>query len=429
MGCRVNQFDGGALGKSFQDEGYRAVDGAASADLIVLNTCTVTDASDREAYRMLRRFRSEAPGATIAVTGCLAQRDPEGVAARDEADLVLGTGAKRNATSIVRAFEEGSRLGKIHWDDLSTTDEVFFIPTDGLAFHTRAFLKIQEGCERSCSYCIIPTTRGRERSVPAVRVAEEVRRLHARGFPEFVLTGVHLGGYGRDLDPPGSFIALLRQLEEMSEDFRLRISSLEPMELDEEMIAFFAQSAKVVPHLHLPMQSGSTRVLTDMNRGYTAERYAELVELASSKIKRVQIGTDVIVGFPTEGAREFEETARLIENSPLAYLHVFPFSPRSGTPAAAFPLLPAEQVRERASRLRTVSAHRRRAFAESFVGTKLPVLTMTRSVDGSINGQTDNYIPVRVSSDLTPGVPLKRYVSLRMISFDGNHLMGAPFPA
>jgi threonylcarbamoyladenosine tRNA methylthiotransferase MtaB len=426
MGCRLNQYDGAALSCRLAGDGWVVVGSAREADLVVLNSCTVTDAADREVWKLLRRFRAEAPGALIAVTGCLAQRDPERVASHPEVDLVIGMAEKRKAAEIVRAFEEEPSFGRIHVGSLDAIRDLFLEPVGRTPGKSRVFLKVQEGCDRSCSYCIVPQTRGRERSVPAATVVAEIRRLAALEVPEVVLTGVHIGGWGADFSPPRSFVDLLGEVDRIPESVRIRISSLEPMEQDERLVRFLAGARHFVPHLHLPLQSGSDRVLADMRRGHTAGEYLDFTERLVAAVPRLRIGTDLIVGFPTEEEREFEETMAFVERSPLSHLHVFPFSPREGTEAARLPSLPGEVVRERSRRLRELAATKARAFAERFVGSVLPVLAMTRREDGSVEGQSDNFLPVRVPKEEAAELPLGCWVDLLVSQADEEGLVAKP---
>lgn len=419
MGCRLNQSDGAALAALFSEDGWRAVASAADADLVLLNGCTVTEAADRDADGRIRRLRVEAPGALLAVTGCLAQRDPERLAARADVDLVMGNGAKPQAAAIVRALLDGSTTGKIHLPDLDA-GTLFFHPAPPPPGHTRAFLKVQEGCDRRCRYCIIPTTRGPERSVPAATVVAELARLDRLGIPEAILSGVHLGGWGSDLSPRRRLADLLAAIDAADLAIRLRISSLEPMELDDELLDVIAASRRIVPHLHLPLQSGSDRVLADMDRGYTAERFLDLAHRAAQRIAGLHLGTDLIVGYPTEGDADFEATLATLEASPVASLHVFPYSPRSGTPAALLPPLPPALVRGRSARARGLGTVRRRAFAQQFEGTTRDVLVLaSEPADGGFEGITDHGLPVRIAADATPPLRRRAWTALRLGRFDG----------
>jgi threonylcarbamoyladenosine tRNA methylthiotransferase MtaB len=383
FGCRVNQAD--SLG--FEEELLQS--GAApappeEADLVVVNTCSVTASADQGARQTVRRIARSNPTARIVVTGCYATRRPAEVAALpnvlrvvpndDKARLVQG----EISTAERFGDGEGSCGARIE---------------PGVAGRTAFTLRVQTGCDEQCSYCIIPSTRGRPRSVPVENVLKEAARVATAGFKEIALTGVHLGSYGRDLSPRSSLLELLAALSRISGDVLFRISSLEPMDCSREIIDLVASSGSFAPHFHLPLQHASDRVLLAMGRPYTIAGYSELVEHVRRRLPAASIGSDVIVGFPGETDGDFDDLLVYLDRSPLTHLHVFPYSERPGTQAAAMGgSVPGPIVRERARKVREVSQRLTGRFHQSQIGTVRPALTLE---DGTLV-VTDNYLKLRV---------------------------------
>ena len=359
------------------------------AGVVVLHACTVTERADRDALRLLRRLRREHPAALLAVTGCLAERDPEGLARRPEVDLVAGHGTSASLVRLIEEVTTGLLPGKVAALGISP-DEVLRSP---LAWNTgpgrtRAFLKVQDGCGRRCAFCIVPSLRGSERSAPSAEVEEAVHALGAQGVPEVVLCGVHLAAFGNDRGE--SLVALLGRLESHPPACRVRLSSIEPMEAGEALVDLVAAGSVVAPHLHLPLQSGSDAVLRRMRRGMTTVRFRALLHRAWRGNPRIHLATDVIAGFPGETDAEFSETEALLHELPLASLHVFPFSSRSGTTAAGLAAtagVPRAVVTQRAARLRGLDARIRRSFARSHDGRDAEIVTLNGGV-----GLTETYV-------------------------------------
>ena len=394
LGCKINQFESAAMHELLGDSGYELVSFDQDADIYVVNTCTVTARSDAESRKLIRRTRRRNPTARIVVTGCYAQIDPDSIAAMPEVDLVIGNGEKKTLASLLA--EEGA--GKIHVADISREGAIEPLRLETHAEHTRAFLQIQNGCDAFCSYCIVPYARGRSRSVPFDESLEGVRTFARKGFQEVVLTGIHLGAFGPDLSPRRTLLDLLEAIEAEAAVPRLRLGSLEPGEVTDDLIAFLASSSTVCPHLHIPLQSGADAVLARMNRRYTTGFFHERIERLSDAVPDIFIGMDVIAGFPGETEVEFAQTISLLEGLPLAALHVFPFSPRPGTPAALLPnRVPGAVVKERVRELLRLSERKRELFHRRFVGRELKVLLQQQRVDGLVEGLTRNYIPVTVS--------------------------------
>ena len=387
-GCKLNQADSGLLTSQFMEAGYRLVPASEPADVYVLNSCTVTHVADRKARHALRAVRRHNPNATIVATGCYAQRAPRELQGMKEIDLVIGNTGK---DTLVRQVLEWR--GEAPVPCAVGSDTEVFSPRIA---RTRAMVKIQEGCDQVCAYCIVPKVRGRERSIPPDEIVAEVNRNVGNGYKEVVLTGTQLGSYGFDL----SGITLTRLLERILSDtevVRLRISSLQPQDISKDMLNLWSDR-RLCPHFHLPLQSGSDRVLKQMRRRYTARLYAETAELIRQSIPEVSISADVIVGFPGETEGEFQETYALCAEIGFAAMHVFPYSVRPGTSAAHFDGQVAPEVRSRrVQALLELAETQAAVFRKGALGQVRPVLwEEARKANGSTlwSGLTDNYIRV-----------------------------------
>lgn len=365
-----------------------------SADVCVVNTCTVTGPSDRQSRQLLYRARRCSPYGVVVATGCYAQVDPERLA-RMPIDLVVGT---REKERLVELVEQRRRVGvMLHVGEDGSARSFHSMNISGFADRSRAFIKIQDGCNGVCSYCIIPFARGPSHSRPLHEVMMEVSRLAEVGFQEVVLTGVHIGAYGGDLSPRSSLTEVVENLENAQGLSRFRLGSVEPMDLSPGLIEELERSQKVCHHLHIPLQSGDDEILSRMNRTYTALDYEQLIRGLHGRMPGIAIGADVIVGFPGETEAHFERTYQLINALPLAYLHVFLFSVRKGTTAARMgPQVDHATKKQRAARLRTLGEEKRKAFCSSFVGSVLYVLFEHRRdpKTGWLKGLSDNYIRV-----------------------------------
>ncbi|MCU1383771.1 MAG: tRNA ((6)-L-threonylcarbamoyladenosine(37)-C(2))-methylthiotransferase MtaB [Acidobacteria bacterium] len=438
FGCRVNQAD--SLG--FEEELLAA--GAVSsapqdADLVVVNSCSVTATADQGTRQTIRRIARDNPNARIVVTGCYATRRPDEVGALPNVERVVSNDDKPRLIQLLRRPEGTAEAAKIAEQTLgSAFSAVSAVAAErgdgpcgatiepGVAGRTAFTLRVQTGCAEACSYCIIPTTRGLPRSVGVAEVLREVERVTAAGFKEIALTGVHLGSYGRDLEPRSSLTELLRALDAgagrraagSGAPVLFRISSLEPMDCSREIIDLVASSDRFAPHFHLPLQHASNRVLSAMRRPYTIEYYAALVDDIRARVAGASIGSDVIVGFPGESDQDFEELAAYLERSPLTHIHVFPYSDRPGTPASGMGgHVNGLVVRERGRRIREIGRMLSARFHAAQVGTTHRALTLE---DGTL-AVTGNYLKVRIPS----GQPRNQWVRLRMTSeHDGELLRG-----
>jgi threonylcarbamoyladenosine tRNA methylthiotransferase MtaB len=390
LGCKVNQYDSALIEVRLGALGMIRGDFSEPADVYVVNTCTVTDRADSESLKLARRARRLNPGARVIMTGCLAQANPQLLAKAHEVDAVVGLGRPADLErAVIGAVSERVMVSNLRKERAEI--ELGAVALEG---HTRAFLKVQEGCDQFCTYCVVPFSRGLSRSVEPRRIIEAIDGLYQRGFKEVILTGVHLGGYGSDLDPPIALETLLEMLAERSPIQRIRLSSIDPEELNERIVAIVASSDKFCPHFHLPLQAGEDSTLARMRRRYTADDYRERAERIIAAMPSAAIGTDVIAGFPGETDKNFEQSFNLIESLPLAYLHVFPYSVREGTTAAKM----ADQVdgsliKRRAAMLRQLGEVKKRRFAASMIGHKLEVL-IERQADGRLEGYSRNYVRV-----------------------------------
>jgi threonylcarbamoyladenosine tRNA methylthiotransferase MtaB len=402
FGCRASQADGAAIEAGLSAQGLSASE-LSGADLVVLNTCTVTAAADDEVRQTVRRIRRERPAARILVTGCYAQRAPEEIAKLEGVSLVVGNSHKAGIPELVASrFGNASGAANYHGqieigDIFAQTDFLSAPVEDSAGDRTRPNLKIQDGCNNRCSFCIIPYVRGRSRSAPPDRVVEQVQALAAR-YREVVLSGINLGRWGRELvasDPQDKLrlAGLVRQLLEETAIERLRLSSVEPMDLSDDLLELMAASPRIAKHVHAPLQSGSDGVLRRMHRKYRPRHYADRIARARALMPECAVGADVMTGFPGETDAEFEENRRFIESLPFTYLHVFTYSERPGTPAAEW----AQQVpmrirRERTRALRELGARKNLEFRRSSIGTTLSVVTLDHGV-----GLSGNYLKVTLA--------------------------------
>jgi len=393
LGCKTNQFESAAMAEALARQGYQAVDFSEMADIYIINTCTVTAKSDAESRRLIRRAGRQNPGARVVVTGCYAQLAAAELSSLPNVRLVIGNSEKRDIARLLAAAEDGVRVAVSAIGEETAAEP---LPLESFAEHTRAFLQIQNGCNAFCAYCIVPYARGRSRSVACAEVLAGVKRFAAAGFREVVLTGIHLGAYGKDLAEKVDLAGLLAIIGAAGLVNRLRIGSVEPDEVTPRLIEVMASAGNVCHHLHLPLQSGSDRVLAAMGRGYSSADIRAVVSSLVSVMPDIAIGFDVIAGFPGETAADHAATGELLRELPTAYLHVFPYSARPGTRAAAMPghLDPA-LIKARAAELRHIGEAKKREFAARFVGREMPLLLQGEGRSGI----TGNYLTVRFAED------------------------------
>jgi threonylcarbamoyladenosine tRNA methylthiotransferase MtaB len=396
LGCRVNQTDSRQLQALVEARGFRTVPVEAAPDVVVINTCTVTARAELSDRRAIRRAARLNPGARIVVTGCWAQTSPGEVAGLGGVDLVVGNADKARLPELLARLDGPAPAPRIEVGDVMAA-RFEPPPPAGSLGRARAFVKVQDGCQHRCAFCIVPFARGQSRSRPPEVVEEQVRGLVEAGHPEVVLTGVDLGHYGADLTPRIRLAALLRRLTRVPGLRWLRLSSMLPAYFTDEVVEILGGSPVMAPHLHVPLQSGSDRVLRAMRRPYTAAGYRRVVERLSAAIPRLGLGADVLVGFPGESEADFARTLDLVEALPFSYLHVFPYSARPGTEAAARPgRLDPRALATRARRLRAVGEAASRRFRESLVGRTedVLVLELPDRASGDLVGLTGSYVAV-----------------------------------
>ncbi len=419
MGCKLNYAETATIGKQFLRRGYELAPAGEPADVWVINTCSVTERANRECRQLIRRALRSSSNPYVIVTGCYAQLDPEKVASINGVDVVLGAKEKFDLFRYADPFA-GKGAPRVHVSAIDTVDAFGPAFTTEAGNRTRAYLKVQDGCDFNCSFCTIPLARGVSRSQPVNAAVAQARDLVAEGYREIVLTGVNVGDYGKNSG--ASLLTLLRALEQVEGLERLRVSSIEPNLLTPEIIEAVAESRTLCPHFHLPLQSGTDEILRAMRRRYTAGQYADLIDTIRTRIPDAGIGVDVITGFPGESETHFETTYRYLSELPVSYLHVFTYSERPNTPAAAMKGTIEPRVRyERNDRLRMLGQKKKRAFYESRLGQVLTVLTEGDVENGIRFGFTSNYVRVGIPEELCPG---NEIVRTRITGVSGAACMG-----
>lgn len=397
LGCKLNFAETSTLGKQFIERGFETVDVGQHADVFVLNTCTVTERADKECRQVIRRALRHSPNAFIIVTGCYAQLQPDEISAIEGVDLVLGSQEKFDLFKYTNGLKKKS-VPQIFVSCIDEAEKFYPAFSSEIGGRTRAFLKVQDGCDYTCAFCTIPLARGASRSASEFEIIEQANKIVQDGFKEIVLTGVNVGDYGRKNGT--NFINLLKGLDRIAGLERIRISSIEPNLLTPEMVDFMLDSPKYCNHFHIPLQSGSGHILKKMRRRYTPEDYESVVEYIRTKDPTAGIGVDVIVGFPGESEELFEETYKFIVDLPVSYLHVFTYSERPNTDALQFTDHVRPEIRhERNERLRILSQNKRRDFYSNFIGKSLPVLFEGNIRADKISGLTENYIRVETTGN------------------------------
>jgi len=416
FGCRSNQADSAAIRESMLNRGMTESESFNTADIVVVNTCTVTHRSDKQARQAIRRIHRENPAARIVVAGCYAQRDAAAATEMPGVCLVAGNEEKICIADMLEAAE----FIKTDNRPVATDRAVKRLAGD----RTRPLVKIQDGCDNRCAYCVVPSVRGRGRSVPPEDVLREIRSLTDLGFREIVLTGINLGAYGRRINGHARLAGLLRRIVTLPGIGRIRLSSVEPVFLDREIVRLAGENPALARHFHIPLQSGSDRILRLMRRPYTAGRFRELVEFIHGELPDAGLGTDVITGFPGETDDDFEETRRFIEETPFSYLHVFPFSPREGTEAFSLSgRIPSHVAKSRATEIISLGRAKNLEFRRRFLGRSLPAITLSKEeADGESVVLTHNFIHARVDG---LSVPPNRFVDVRIKEVHGNFTLAA----
>ena len=401
LGCKVNQYESEALTEQLVQADLSPAGPEEKADLFIVNTCTVTGRAAMQSRQAIRQAVRNNPGAQVVVTGCYAQTAPAEISSIDGVHTILGIDDKPHLLELVldRHHPPSNRRNKV----ANAIQETGPLNGPARGIRSRPFLKVQDGCEAFCTYCIVPYARGPSRSLTPDKAIDGIRRLNRNGHHEVVLTGIHLGCYGNDLTPPTDLLTLLNQIRNTGAIDRVRLSSIEPREFSDALLRFVAASGdgpgRICPHFHIPLQSGDDGILQKMNRPYTGRFFEKLVGKILCLMPEAAIGVDVLVGFPGETDPSFERTRRLLENLPVAYLHVFPFSPRKGTPAYHFPQkVPTTEVKERCRIMRIIGKQKKSEFYRRFIGKPLEVIIEDRKhlPEGYFLGTSANYIPVLV---------------------------------
>ncbi|PBG91431.1 tRNA (N(6)-L-threonylcarbamoyladenosine(37)-C(2))-methylthiotransferase MtaB [Clostridioides difficile] len=399
LGCKVNQYETEAMLELFEKDGYEQVNSEEYADVYVINTCTVTHMSDRKSRQYIRRVKKKNPDAIIAVVGCYSQVSPEEILDIEEVNLVMGTNDRRKIVEEIKNINSSKKVSTV--DDIMKVkafEEIEISQTNG---KTRAFMKIQDGCDRFCTYCIIPYARGRVRSRDIDSIVDEVKKLANNGYKEVVLTGIHVASYGKDLkDRDIKLLDVIKQINQIEKIERIRLSSVEPILFTDEFVNEVLKMDKVCPHYHLSLQSGCDETLKRMNRRYTTLEYKTIVDRLRSKMPDVAITTDVIVGFPGETNEEFKKTYEFLKEIELSQMHIFKYSPRKGTPAATMENQVDPQMKHfRSEQLLNLSKVNFNKLATKFIGRELDVLFEQNIEGNKYEGLTSNYIRVVVESD------------------------------
>lgn len=397
LGCKTNQFESASMQESLSEAGYTIVPFEDGAGLVIVNTCTVTSATDAQSRKLVRRARRLNDTCRVVVTGCYAQVDPDALHDLPGVNLVIGNEEKQRLLDFLKDEQETPH---VEVSDIRQAETVSLPPLTSFSGRSRAFVQIQNGCDAFCSYCIIPYARGASRSADPDEILRQIDRLVESGYQEIVLTGIHIGGYGADLQTPMSLNELVQRIEEETGIHRLRLGSIEPTELSDDLIETIASSQVICPHLHIPLQAGDDDVLRRMKRTYDKHFFASLVKKLRLRLPSAAICLDVITGFPGETAQEFENTFAFVSGLAITDLHVFPYSKRPGTPAATLPdQVPAEISRERAGRLRQLAAEKNRLFSESFVHREMEVVIESGTKTNLLKGVSRNYLDIRFAGE------------------------------
>ena len=429
LGCRTNQHDTAEMQVLLEKEGYSIVNSSETADVYVINTCTVTARSDYSSRLAVKKSLAINEKATVVFTGCYAQLNPEDSINMEGLDIVLGNADKLKIADVLKAklknnsLQKRSGLAEIYMSDIHADREFQTLPVTQFQGRTKAFIKVQTGCDESCSFCTVVRARGSSASDTRENILDNVRHAIDGGYKEITLTGINLGTWGMDFHSKETFSSLVEDIANLNGNFRVRLSSINPMEIDDHLIELIAHHEKICPHLHIPLQSGDTEVLSKMRRNYNAKQYEHIVRRASEKISPLGLGADVIVGFPGESEANFEHTRKLIEELPFSYLHVFSYSPRSGTEAHNFRNnIKNITKKERNLILSDLVKKKAQLFYKSFVGKKVTVLIEERKqADGVLKGHSEHYIPVRVDAE---GFLQNQLASVLITEIRKNELVG-----
>lgn len=424
LGCKVNFCETEALQELFEQAGYRITDFNDRADVYVINSCTVTASSDHKSRKAIRRARKHSPQAVIVATGCYAQGQPEKIKKMEQADLIIGNRNREKLPEILASLQPGTTLDFVSPHSSESRFEI--LPPAGKRGRTRGFLKIQDGCDHYCSYCIVPLVRGPLRSLPPGEVVARAQKLAASGCREIVLTGIRLGLYGADLDQV-SLPALLEELETIPGLYRLRLSSLEPSDITAELVDQIVGSWIICPHLHIPLQSGDGEILQLMNRPYEPVEYLYLAKWLKQQIPGLALSSDIVVGFPGETDNHHRRSMALTEAIGFSGLHVFKFSSRPGTAAADFPDQVPKAIKDRRSKeMIALGAKMASAYRQKYIGTVQPVLVEEVVPYSHAEGFTPHYLRVKIKMDIKGAHWRGKMINARLEKEEGSCLIGVP---
>lgn len=422
LGCKVNQYETQAMTEMFEKAGYLVVVDTEFADVYVINTCTVTNVGDKKSRQFIRRVKRNNPHAVIAVVGCYAQTAPKEVLEVEGVNVVIGTNDRNKIVELVESCNVDEKINMV--DDIMKVKEFEEMSVKDIKEKTRAFLKIQEGCNQYCSYCIIPYARGPIRSRKKSEIIKEIRNLVDHGFKEVVLTGIHVASYGKDLKEKNALLEILKEVNKIEGLERIRLSSLEPTLFTDEFLHELSKVSKLCEHFHLSLQSGCDGILKKMNRKYTTAEYSEIVKKIRQVYPKVALTTDIIVGFPGETDEDFQETYRFVEEIAFSSIHVFKYSPRKGTPAASFKgQVDGKAKHIRSEKLIALGGTLQKDYYQQFIGSVKTVLfeTLSKEKKGYIEGYTDNYLKVLAQGDITIEGKLE---NVRLNSFHRDYIIG-----
>ncbi len=425
LGCKVNQFESAAFKTGFEDKGMTVVSKNEEADLIVINTCAVTASAGAQSRQAIRQALRHNPSAEIIITGCYAEIAEKELSEEKElrgrSYSLIGNSKKDGLVTTALTKESGTH--ELIMGNIDKADDICRLPVRRFGERSRAYLRVQDGCESFCTYCIVPYTRGPSRSLPINEVIEQARIFSEEGHQEIVLTGIHLGYYGKDLAGNNNLLSLLDKLTLTTPDTSYRISSLEPLEINEALLSLMQERKNIQPHLHIPLQSGSNEILARMNRRYTIDQFEQVISLCHTRLPDAAIGIDILAGFPGETDDHFSAAKNFLQSLYFSYLHVFPYSIRPGTVAAGYKDHVPKKIKDlRVSQLRTISDDKKHAFYQSQLGQIRLVLTEgKRDSDGMLKGFTDNYIAVHFDG---PDKLLNSVTPVKLLLVKDNSVIG-----
>ncbi len=397
LGCKVNQYESASFQTGFEERGHHIVTADTESDIVVINTCTVTGKAGAQSRQELRKALRKNPRAKIIVTGCYSQLESDEIIAMDELKnrsvSIVGNGDKHLLVDL--ALQEDAPISALK-NDIADRKEISHLPVNRFGSRTRAYLRIQDGCNAFCTYCIVPYTRGRSRSLPVQEVLRQAKIFSEQGYKEIVITGIHVGYYGADLADNIDISSIMSMLCNSTPEIRYRLSSIEPLEISPKIIEVMQENSNFMPHLHIPLQSGNDEILVRRNRRYATGQFKEKLEYCREKIKDIAIGIDILAGFPGETDIQFNQAYEFVDSLDFTYLHVFPYSKRPGTPAASYDSQVDKQVKNsRVEKLRELGEIKKKTFYRRYLDSVRPTLVENkRSKNGLLKGFTDNYIPV-----------------------------------